>query len=228
MPDGICKNDETAARGISVRQLLAMYEHVKRRCVAEGWTNWAGELLVFSPRIENTSATHPVLDRPPRRVDYLDMACVLGDSEDHTTFCEKSREPTVQSSRVPLIPNFDKPAFSRFSQNGEPRFVVEIVGKIVKRQVCQKEGRVAHAWRYHVFLESTFIDQNNPKRQTADPLWGSPKWDLLAQTAPPAWTQQWTGASPVVGSVGWATAAATLPLHLSFLPFVWSGSAAGV
>ena len=28
------------------------------------------------------------------------------------------------------------------------------------------------------FLESTFIDQNNPKRQTADPLWGSPKLDL--------------------------------------------------
>ena len=45
VPDGICKIGETAARGISVRQLLAMYEHVKRRCVAEGWTNWAGELL---------------------------------------------------------------------------------------------------------------------------------------------------------------------------------------
>jgi hypothetical protein len=45
VPDGICKIDETAARGISVRQLLVMYEHVKKRCVAEGWTNWAGELL---------------------------------------------------------------------------------------------------------------------------------------------------------------------------------------
>ncbi len=44
-PDGICKIDETAARGISVRQLLVLYEHVKQRCVAEGWTNWAGELL---------------------------------------------------------------------------------------------------------------------------------------------------------------------------------------
>jgi hypothetical protein len=28
------------------------------------------------------------------------------------------------------------------------------------------------------FLESTFIDQNNPKRQTAGPHWGSPKLDL--------------------------------------------------
>jgi hypothetical protein len=46
VPDGICKIDETAARGISVRQLLVMYELVKRRCVAEGWTNWAGELLM--------------------------------------------------------------------------------------------------------------------------------------------------------------------------------------
>ena len=45
VPDGVCKIDETAARGISVRQLLVVYELVKRRCVAEGWTNWAGELL---------------------------------------------------------------------------------------------------------------------------------------------------------------------------------------
>jgi hypothetical protein len=45
VPDGICKIDETAARGISVRQLLVLYELVKRRCVVEGWTNWAGELL---------------------------------------------------------------------------------------------------------------------------------------------------------------------------------------
>ena len=45
VPDGICKIDETAARGISVRQLLVMYELVKQRCVAEGWTNWVGELL---------------------------------------------------------------------------------------------------------------------------------------------------------------------------------------
>jgi hypothetical protein len=45
VPDGICKIDETADRGISVRQLLVLYELVKQRCVLEGWTNWAGELL---------------------------------------------------------------------------------------------------------------------------------------------------------------------------------------
>ena len=47
VPDGICEIVETAARGISVRQLLVVYEHVKRRCVTEGWTNWAGELLTL-------------------------------------------------------------------------------------------------------------------------------------------------------------------------------------
>ncbi len=38
------------------------------------------------------------------------------------------------------------------------------------------------------FLESTFIDQNlnNPKRQTADPLWGSPKLDLFRLAGMPA------------------------------------------
>ena len=39
VPDGICKIVETAARGISVRQLLVMYALVKRRCDADGWTS---------------------------------------------------------------------------------------------------------------------------------------------------------------------------------------------
>ena len=33
-------------------------------------------------------------------------------------------------------------------------------------------------FRQLIFLESTFIDQNNPKRQTAGPRRGSPKLDL--------------------------------------------------
>ncbi len=36
--DSICKIDETAERGISLRQLLVTYEYVKRHCVDEGWT----------------------------------------------------------------------------------------------------------------------------------------------------------------------------------------------
>jgi hypothetical protein len=43
-------------------------------------------------------------------------------------------------SRRQLIPIFDKPAFSRFSQLFQPRIVVHNFWKIVKRQVCQKWG----------------------------------------------------------------------------------------
>ena len=44
------------------------------------------------------------------------------------------------TSRRQLTPVFDKPAFSRFCQIFQPRFVVHSFGKIVKRQVCQKRG----------------------------------------------------------------------------------------
>ena len=39
LPDGICVITETELRGITLRQLLATYEHVKRCCTAEGWTS---------------------------------------------------------------------------------------------------------------------------------------------------------------------------------------------
>jgi len=46
-----------------------------------------------------------------------------------------------QPSATHTHPRFDKPAFSRFSQNCEPLIVVEIVGKIVvKAGLCQKRG----------------------------------------------------------------------------------------
>ena len=38
LPDGICKIDETSERGITLRQLLVTWEHVKRNCIPEGWT----------------------------------------------------------------------------------------------------------------------------------------------------------------------------------------------
>jgi hypothetical protein len=40
------------------------------------------------------------------------------------------------------------------------------------------EPELANLWIQAFFLESTFIDQNNPKRQTAGPRRGSPKLDL--------------------------------------------------
>jgi hypothetical protein len=36
-PGAVCQILQTELRGISPRQLLALYEHVKRCCVAEGW-----------------------------------------------------------------------------------------------------------------------------------------------------------------------------------------------
>jgi hypothetical protein len=44
---------------------------------------------------------------------------------------------------------------------------------VVMRAAAEADG---HSYgRTRFFLESTFTDQNNPKRQMADPLWGSPK-----------------------------------------------------
>jgi len=55
------------------------------------------------------------------------------------------RKDTPDISRRQLTPVFDKPAFSRFFQNCEPLIVVEIFGKIVKRQVCQNGGELPTA-----------------------------------------------------------------------------------
>jgi len=73
----------------------------------------------------------------------------------------------VSTRRVPLLPLFDKPAFSRFSQHGEPQIGIEIVGKIVKRRVCQKGGGVAHAWYSH--------PRKVPRTDTSDLLFRFPK-----------------------------------------------------
>ena len=58
---------------------------------------------------------------------------------------------SVQPSATP--PVFDTPAFLRFSQNCEPLIVVEIFGKIVKRQVCQKRGELPTAGSVGLFFE---------------------------------------------------------------------------
>ncbi len=50
---------------------------------------------------------------------------------------------SLQDSRRQLVPILDKPAFSRIPLNSEPRIVVKIFGKFVKRQVCSKWGLVA-------------------------------------------------------------------------------------
>jgi hypothetical protein len=45
MLESICHIDETSDRGITPRQLLAVYEHVKRHCVTEEWTGRDGKSL---------------------------------------------------------------------------------------------------------------------------------------------------------------------------------------
>jgi hypothetical protein len=45
MLESACRIDETSDRGITPRQLLAVYEHVKRHCVTEEWTGWDGKSL---------------------------------------------------------------------------------------------------------------------------------------------------------------------------------------
>jgi hypothetical protein len=44
-----------------------------------------------------------------------------------------------QHSRVPLLPHFDKPAFSRIPKNCEPQIVVEMFEEFVKRRVKMGE-----------------------------------------------------------------------------------------
>ena len=63
------------------------------------------------------------------------------------------------NSRRQLIPIFDKPAFSRFSQLFQPRIVVHHFGKIVKRQVCQKWGWVADGCPQTKILEGLTKDE---------------------------------------------------------------------
>jgi hypothetical protein len=49
---------------------------------------------------------------------------------------------SIETSRRQLTPILDKPAFSRIHRNLEPRIVVEIFGKFVKKQVCPKWGEL--------------------------------------------------------------------------------------
>jgi hypothetical protein len=96
VPTGICKIDETAARGISVRQLLAMYELVKRRCVAEGWTNWAGELL--TPETVTLYDLNKYVIMPAteaHRCSYVEL--VTGAGEESARRCPDGHVPMART-----------------------------------------------------------------------------------------------------------------------------------
>jgi hypothetical protein len=107
VPDGICKIDETAARGISVRQLLAMYELVKRRCVAEGWTNWAGELLTPETVTLYDLNKHVIMPATKaHQCSYVEL--VTGAGEESARRCPDGHVPMVrtvvyESTRVSFV-----------------------------------------------------------------------------------------------------------------------------
>jgi hypothetical protein len=88
--------DETAARGISVRQLLVMYERVKRRCVAEGWTNWAGELL--TPETVTLYDLNKYVIMPATKAhqcSYVEL--VTGPGEDSARRCPDGHVPMART-----------------------------------------------------------------------------------------------------------------------------------
>jgi hypothetical protein len=103
VPGGICKIDETAARGISVRQLLAMYELVKRRCVAEGWTNWAGELL--TPETVTLYDLNKYVIMPATKAhqcSYVEL--VTGAGEESARRCPDGHVPMARTKVYPVVP----------------------------------------------------------------------------------------------------------------------------
>jgi hypothetical protein len=96
VPDGICKIDETAERGISVRQLLVIYELVKQRCVVEGWTNWAGELL--TPETVTLYDLNKYVIMPAtkaHRCSYVELVTVVG--EESARRCPHGHVPMART-----------------------------------------------------------------------------------------------------------------------------------
>jgi hypothetical protein len=103
VPDDICKIDETAARGISVRQLLVLYELVKRRCVAEGWTNWAGELL--TPETVNLYDLNKYVIMPATKAhqcSYVEL--VTGTGEESARRCPDGHVPIARTKVYDVWP----------------------------------------------------------------------------------------------------------------------------
>jgi hypothetical protein len=106
VPDGICKIDETAERGISVRQLLAMYELVKQRCVAEGWTDWDGKTLL-TPETVNLYHLKQYVIKPAtqaHRCSYVELVTSVGDES-----ARRCPEKHVPMSRTKVYRVFNKP-----------------------------------------------------------------------------------------------------------------------
>ena len=99
-PPTLVKEDEalpeTAERGISVRQLLVMYEHVQQRCVAEGWTNWAGELLTAETVTLYDLNKHVIMPATEaHQCSYVEL--VTGAGEESARRCPDGHVPMART-----------------------------------------------------------------------------------------------------------------------------------
>jgi hypothetical protein len=129
-PGAVCRIRQTELRGISPRKLLALYEHVKRCCVAEGWERPDGTALTpeavtlydlnarascLQQRPVGTSAG---LTRTARRGRERMPRSEVSDGEEitstNTKFAAKRRETYRWSSRLLALP----PAMRRRSPRG--------------------------------------------------------------------------------------------------------------
>jgi hypothetical protein len=106
---------------------------------------------MFRARTAACSSPLKLVPRPLERRPFWGPGGALADQTQHPTHAHYSRPPTrKEAHRWPGAWKMKNTPHLRTSSSGRSNF----------------------------FLESTFTDQKNPKRQTADPLWGSPKLDL--------------------------------------------------
>ncbi len=112
-------------------------------------------------------------------VVYLEQWCCISWLIAHdlqNPFLGTYLEPEMQhhTSRRQLISVYNKPAFSRFSQLFQPRFVVHSFGKIVKRQVCQKRGELPTAESYPPCFQKWHENVDEKIDDNKSNVWGEP------------------------------------------------------
>jgi hypothetical protein len=82
LSDGIRSIAETEMRGITLRQLLAAWEHVQQHCVAEGWTSTADHKTRLTPKtVTLYDMCHYVIKPATRRREcsFVEFVTPLGE-----------------------------------------------------------------------------------------------------------------------------------------------------
>ncbi len=79
-----------------MRQLLVVYEHVQQRCVAEGWTNWAGELLTAETVTLYDLNKHVIMPATEaHQCSYVEL--VTGAGEESARRCPDGHVPMART-----------------------------------------------------------------------------------------------------------------------------------